>query len=223
MVRSRRITVRPMTRNARLFAFRHHPAQVEFLHLRYDACISCAFLLLLCPRLLLRRRALRVQVRPAPGAAVSCICGTHHHFMRLCRACQRPLLCHRALVAYAGPESPAAALGLTTRVRKHANWWWFVRTESAFGTHFSDSRNLCVKERHVVMMASGAKVRASRPMTRVVLFAVVLCSAHLSARAALHQPLLRLRGGEQGLGEFPKVSPPVRVTERVWGGRESQI
>ena len=45
-------------------------------------------------------------------------------------------------------------------------------------------------------------------MTRVVLFAVVLCSAHLAARAALQQPLLRLRGGEQGLGEFPKVSAP---------------
>jgi hypothetical protein len=56
-------------------------------------------------------------------------------------------------------------------------------------------------------------------MTRVVLFAVVLCSAHLAARAALQQPLLRLRGG---LGEFPKVSPPVRVTERVGKGEKGK-
>jgi len=57
-------------------------------------------------------------------------------------------------------------------------------------------------------MSSVPKVRARRavrPMTRVVLVAVVLCSVYLPARAAL-QPLLRLRGGEQGLGEFPKVS-----------------
>jgi hypothetical protein len=57
-------------------------------------------------------------------------------------------------------------------------------------------------------MSSVPKVRARRavrPMTRVVLVAVVLCSIYPPARAAL-QPLLRLRGGEQGLGEFPKVS-----------------
>ena len=47
--------------------------------------------------------------------------------------------------------------------------------------------------------------RAVRHMTRVVLVAVVLCSVYLPARAALPLPLLRLRGGEQGLGEFPKV------------------
>jgi hypothetical protein len=47
-------------------------------------------------------------------------------------------------------------------------------------------------------------------MKRVVLFAsVVLCSAYLPARAALRQPLLRLRGGVEGLGQFLKVSHPM--------------
>ena len=43
--------------------------------------------------------------------------------------------------------------------------------------------------------------------TSVVMFtSVVMCSACLPARAALRQPLLRLRGGVKGLGEFGKVS-----------------
>ena len=43
-------------------------------------------------------------------------------------------------------------------------------------------------------------------MPRLVLGAVILlCIAHLPARAARRQPPLRLRGGVQGLGQFGKV------------------